>query len=169
MKTWLITNYGGPSSSVWDIINNLSRKIKPAAGSRREKFVFHSAITGAIQRLKRLSRVNYIAKVELDTCLLSRSTLKNLGRLLLASEYDLWVWEMTITGLDFKNPIGIDTFNCFKKVCIIERNMNESDPAPKESHTKFSNKNWTVLEMSQNQLFMQCQHQSRKHGTLPQD
>ena len=51
------------------------------------------------------------------------------------SEYDLWVQEMTITGLDFKNPVGINTFNCFKKVCIIQRNTNECsrlDPAPKE-------------------------------------
>ena len=26
----------------------------------------------------------------------------------------------------FKNPVGIETFNCFKKVCIIECNTNES-------------------------------------------
>ena len=56
-------------------------------------------------------------------------------RLLLASEYDLWVREMRIAGLDFKTLVGIDTFNCFKRVCIIERNKNESsrsDPVPKE-------------------------------------
>ena len=42
---------------------------------------------------------------------------------------------MTITGLEFKNSVGIDTFNCFKKVCIIGRNTNECsrlDPAPKQ-------------------------------------
>ena len=41
-----------------------------------------------------------------------------------------------MTGLDFKNPVGIETFNCFKRICFIERNMNEcsrSDPASKES------------------------------------
>ena len=27
---------------------------------------------------------------------------------------------MTISGLDFKNPVGIEMFNCFKRVCIIE-------------------------------------------------
>ena len=51
------------------------------------------------------------------------------------SKYDLWVGEMTISGLDFKNPVGIETFNCFKRLCIIDRNMNErsrSDPIPKE-------------------------------------
>ena len=42
---------------------------------------------------------------------------------------------MTITGLDFKNPVGIETFNCFKRVCVIKRNTNKnsrSDPTPKE-------------------------------------
>ena len=51
MKTWLIINYGGPSRIVGDIINNLSRKSKPVGGNRKEKFVFYSAITGAIQKL----------------------------------------------------------------------------------------------------------------------
>ena len=51
------------------------------------------------------------------------------------SEYDPWVREMTITGLDFMNSVGIKTFNYFKRVCIIERNTTEcsrSDPATKE-------------------------------------
>ena len=55
MKTWLITNYDGPSRIVGDIINNLSRKSKPVVGNRKDKFTFYSAITGAIQRLERLS------------------------------------------------------------------------------------------------------------------
>ena len=63
MKTRLITNYGGPSIIVGDIINNLSRKSKPTSGSRKEKFVFYSAIPGAIQRPERLSRVKYIDRV----------------------------------------------------------------------------------------------------------
>ena len=116
MKTWLITNYGGPSRIVGDIINNLSRKSKPVHRSRKEKFVFYSAITGAIQRLERLSRVNYVDKVELETYLLSLSMLSNLVRLLPALEYDLWVREMTISGLDFKNSVGIETFNCHERV-----------------------------------------------------
>ena len=42
---------------------------------------------------------------------------------------------MTIAGVDFKNPVGIETFNCIKRVCIIERSTTESsrsDPTPKE-------------------------------------
>ena len=55
--------------------------------------------------------------------------------LLPTSEYDLWVREMTIAGLDFKNPVGIENFICFKRVCDIEGNTKEvsrSDPTSKE-------------------------------------
>ena len=105
-------------------------------GNRKEKFVFYSAITGAIQGLERLSRVNYIDRTKLELCLLSQSTLRSFIRLLPTSEHNLWVREMTVAGLDLKNPVGIETFNCFKKVCIKERNTNESsrsDPTPKEA------------------------------------
>ena len=70
--------------------------------------------------------MNYIDKVELEACLLSRRRLSSLVSLLPTSEYDLWVREMTVSGLDFRNPIGAETFNWFKRVCIIERNSNES-------------------------------------------
>ena len=63
MKTWLITNYGGPYRIVGDIIDNLSRKSKPMGGNRKEKFFF-PPIAGAIQRLERLSQVNYIDRAE---------------------------------------------------------------------------------------------------------
>ena len=82
--------------------------------------------------MERLSRVSHINRLELESCLLSWSTLSSLIGLLPISEYDLWVREMTISGLDFKNPVGIETFNCFKKICVIERNTCESsriDPA----------------------------------------
>ena len=79
--------------------------------------------------------MSYINGVELEACLLSRSTLSSLVILLPTSEYDLWVKEITLSGLDFRNLVGAETFNCIKKVCIIERNTNESsrsDPSPKE-------------------------------------
>ena len=136
MKEWLIKNYGGPSRIVGDIIGNLIRKPKPAIGNRKEKFVFYSAITGAMQRLERLSRVSYIERTELESCLLSRSTLSSMIGLLPISEYELWVREMTMSGLDFKNPVGMETFNCFKRICVIERNTCESartNPAPVDS------------------------------------
>ena len=73
--------------------------------------------------------------MELEACLLSRSSLSSLVSLLPTSEYYLWVREMTVSGLDFRNPAGAETFNCFRRVCIIERNTNESSrsgPNPKE-------------------------------------
>ena len=119
MKTWLINTYKGPSRIVGDIISNLSRKPKPVGANRKDKFVFYSAITGAIQRLEKLFWANYINnKTELEACLLSQS----LVLLLLASKHDIWVREMTVAGLDFRNLVGLETFNCFKRVCIIERN-----------------------------------------------
>ena len=101
MKTWLICNYGGPSRIVGDLINNLSARPKPAPNIRKKKFTFYSAITGAIQRLERLSRITNINRAELESCLLSRSTLSSLVKLLPIAEYDLWVREITVTRLDF--------------------------------------------------------------------
>ena len=115
-----------------DIIGNLIRKPKPAIGNRKEKFAFYSAITGALQRLERLSRVSY--SWNLVFCL--GSTLSSLIVLLPLAEYELWVREITMSGLDFKNPGGLETFNCFKRICIIERNTCESartDSAPIDS------------------------------------
>ena len=45
---------------------------------------------------------------------------------------------MTVAGLDFRNPAGLETFNCFKRVCIIERNTKESsrsEPTSREALT----------------------------------
>ena len=107
MKTWLIYNYGGPSRIVGDIINNLSKRIKPAPDNRKDKFSFYSAITRAIQRLEWRSRVTHINGAKLESFLLSRSTLSSLIKLHPTAEYDLWVTEMTVAGLDFRNPVGI--------------------------------------------------------------
>ena len=74
-------------------------------GNRKEKFSFYAAITGSIQRLERLSRVGYINGAELEASLLSQSTLSSLISLLPTAEYDLWVREMTVSGLDFRNPV----------------------------------------------------------------
>ena len=64
--------------------------------------------------------MSYINEAELEACLLSRSMLCSLISLLPTAEYDLWVRDMTVSGLDFRNPVGAETFNCFKKVCVIE-------------------------------------------------
>ena len=67
MKIWLISNYGGPSRILGDIISNLSKRGKLAPNNRKEKFKFYSAITGAIQRLERLSRVTYINESQIGS------------------------------------------------------------------------------------------------------
>ena len=109
-------------------------KREPSTDNRKQKFVFFSAITGAIQRLERLSRVSFVDGGELEACLLSRSTLSGLISLPPPAEHDFWVREMSKSQLDFRNPEGLETFNCLKPVCIIERNTNESfrnDPETK--------------------------------------
>ena len=76
--------------------------------NRKDKFLVYSAITGAIQRLEKLSRANYINKTELEACLLAWSTLSSLVLFLPASEHNIWVREMTVAGLDFRNPVGLE-------------------------------------------------------------
>ena len=83
--------------------------------------------------------MSYISGAELEACLLSRSMLSSLISLLSTAEYDLVVREMTVSGLDFRNPVGVEIFNCFKKVCVNERNTNEcprSDPILKATAVK---------------------------------
>ena len=102
LKTWLIANYGGPARIVGDIVSNLSKKSKLMLGNRKEKFSFYAAITGSIQRL--------------EACLLSRSTLSSL---LPTSEYDLWVREMTVSVLDFRNPRREYRYLAKKGMCAL--------------------------------------------------
>ena len=131
----MLANYGSLAKINGDIVSNLSKKYKPLLGNKKERFSFYAAITGSIQRLERLSRVSYINGAELEACLLSWSMFSSLISLLPTAEYDLLVREMTVSGLDFRNPVGVETFNCFKKVCVIERNTNEcsrSDPILKD-------------------------------------
>ena len=101
--------------------------LNPCRVIERRSLGFFSAITGSIQRLERLFRVSYINGVELEACLLSRSTLKSLISLLPTAEYDLWVREMTVSGLVFRNPVGAETFYFFKKVFVIEINTTSTD------------------------------------------
>jgi len=55
MKNWLILNYGGVSRIVRDILNDLSRKPKPNPNNNAAKFSFYAYISGAMQRMERLS------------------------------------------------------------------------------------------------------------------
>ena len=70
--------------------------------------------------------------------------MSSLSRLLPTVEHERWVREMTKLGLDFKNPVGLSAFNCFKDVCIMERNTAEigrmSEPTLTQSSSKNKNK-----------------------------
>ena len=49
MNKWLICNYGGLSRIVGGIVSNLMDKMKPRVNNRKEKFVYYSAIIGALR------------------------------------------------------------------------------------------------------------------------
>ena len=63
---------------------------------------------------------------ELKDCLYSRNTLTLLGKLLITQDYDEYIREMTRRSLDWRNPLGQDTYECFKYIYTMERNMLEA-------------------------------------------
>ena len=56
-------------------------------------------------------------------CLYSRNTLTSLTKLLIAQDYDKYIKEMTRRDLDWRNPLGEETYNCFRHICVMEKNM----------------------------------------------
>ena len=130
MKQWLILNYGGASRIINDIIKDLSVRPKPNSNDNNARFSFYAFISGALQRLERLSKVNCIDKLELENCLYSRATLSSLSLVLPTKEYTKWITEMTRKDLDYKNPAGLEAYQVFKNLCIIERNTSEGSRNP---------------------------------------
>ena len=60
-----------------------------------------------------------------------------------------------VAGLYFRNPVGLETFVCFKKVCIIERNTNgKSGPSQNSKDMSSSNTRETVGSIYK----VQCQN-----------
>ena len=82
MKQWLILNYGGVSRIINDIINDLSRRPKPNLNNSNAKFSFYAHISSALQRIERLSKVEGMNNLELETCLYSRATLSSFSLVL---------------------------------------------------------------------------------------
>ena len=130
MKLWLIQNYGGVSRIINDIIDNLSRRTKPNLTNSNARFTFYAHISSALQRIERLSKVEGIDNLELETCLYSRATLSSFSLLLPSEVYADWISEMTRAGMDYKNPEGIGAYTVFKNLCIIERNKSEGSRVP---------------------------------------
>ena len=111
MKRWLIANYGGMSRIVSDIVNDLSRRAKPNPNNSTQRFSFYASISGALQRMERLSKVGEINKQELEN---SQATLSSLSLVLPNDAYADWITEMTRAGLDYKNPVGEAAYRVFK-------------------------------------------------------
>ena len=64
--------------------------------------------------------------VELKDCLYSRNTLNSLTKLLISQDYDEYIKEMTRRDLDWRNPLGEETYKCFRYRCVMEKNMLEA-------------------------------------------
>ena len=64
--------------------------------------------------------------VELKDCLYSRDTLSSLTKLLISQDYDEYIKEMTRRDLDWRNPLGEETYKCFRYICVMEKNMLEA-------------------------------------------
>ena len=123
MKRWLISNYGGVSRIVSDIVNDLNRRAKPNPNNSAQKFAFYASISGALQRMERLSKVGEIDKQELENCVYSQATMGSSSLVLPSDTYADWITEMTRSGLDYKNPVGEAAYQVFKNLCIIERKV----------------------------------------------
>ena len=59
-------------------------------------------------------------------CLHSRNTLTSLSKLLISQDYDEYIKEMTRRHLDWRNPLGAKTYDCFRYICTMEKNMLEA-------------------------------------------
>ena len=124
MKLWLVQNYRGVSRIINDIIGDFSRRTKPSFSNSNAKFTFYALFSSALQ-IERLSKVEGIDKLELESCLYSRATLSSFSLLLPSEAYADWISEMTKAGMDYKNPEGEKAYTVFKDLCIIERNNSE--------------------------------------------
>ena len=76
-----------------------------------------------------------ISVTELEACLYSRTTLSSLSLVLPSETYSEWISEMTKSGLDYKNPVGVDAYKVFKNLCIVERNKSEASRGAEKSYS----------------------------------
>ena len=110
-----------------NIMNDLSRRTKPNSTNNSARFTFYALISSALLRIERLSKIEGINKLELESCLYSQATLSSFSLLLPSDVYADWTSEMTRGGMD---PEGIGVYTVFKNLCIIERNKSEGSRIP---------------------------------------
>ena len=58
---------------------------------------------------------------------------------------------MNLAGLDFRNPVGHNAFGCFKKICVIEINMNENLRENPEFNHNQQQENYQIYSSDPNQ------------------
>ena len=95
MREWLVSNYGGAARIPNDTVMALTRRKKPAANDRSDRYLHVSAILAALERLEKLICSTPTLGVELKECLYSRNTLTSLSKLLISKDYDEYIKEMT--------------------------------------------------------------------------
>ena len=110
MREWLVQHYGGAARILNDTVMALTWRKKPSANDQADRYTHISAIIAALQRLEKLICSNPVLGVELTECLYSRNTLTSLTKLLVALDYDEYIKEMTRRNLDWRNPLGENTF-----------------------------------------------------------
>ena len=123
MRKWLVSNYGGAARILNDTVMALTRRER---NDWSDRYLHVSAILAALQRLKKLICSNSTLAVELKECLYSRNTLTSLRKLLISQDYDDYIKEMTRRHLDWRNPLGSDTYDCFRYICTMEKKMLET-------------------------------------------
>ena len=95
MRQWLISQYGGPSTIISDIINDLAVRAKPGANDSNARFSLFSHVSGALQRIERLNKIGEINKHELESCLYSHATLNSLASILPQKTHRNWISTTT--------------------------------------------------------------------------
>ena len=125
MRKWLVSNYGRAAHILNDTVMDLGKRKKPASNDCSDRYLHVSAILAALQRLEKLICSNPSLGFELKECLYSRNLLTLLSKLLISQDYDEYIKEMTRRCLDWRNPLGPDTYECFRYICTMEKNMLE--------------------------------------------
>ena len=113
-------NYGGAARILNDTVMALTRRKKPTANDRSDRYLHMLAILAALQRLEKLICSNPTLVIELKECLYSRNTLTSLTKLLISQDYDEYIKEMKCRQLDWRNPLGAETYECFRYIFTME-------------------------------------------------
>ena len=66
---------------------------------------------------------NLALGVELNDWLYTWNTLLSLSKLIVVLDFDEYIREMTRRSLEWRNPLGKKTYECFRYICTMEKNM----------------------------------------------